>query len=132
MSDDIKEEQWLANILTAAQGGSDYYELDPIIRKEFYYYDIIQALKNGGGGGGGTSDYSQLTNKPKINNVELAGNKNLDDIGAASASDMADEQAKTTGMTEGGSNYITVGGKRVYVDSNPPTGARIGDLWIGG
>ena len=42
------------------------------------------------------------------------------------------EQAKTTGMTEGGSNYITVGGRRVYVDSNPPTGARTGDLWIGG
>ena len=43
-----------------------------------------------------------------------------------------DEQAKTTGMTEGGSNYITVGGIRVYVDSNPPTGANVGDLWIGG
>ena len=42
------------------------------------------------------------------------------------------EQAKTTGMSEGGSNYITVGGRRVYVDSNPPTGARTGDLWIGG
>lgn len=36
----------------------------------------------GGGGGGGTSDYSQLSNKPKINNVELDGNKSLADIGA--------------------------------------------------
>ena len=42
------------------------------------------------------------------------------------------EQAKTTGMTEGGSNYITVGGKRVYVSATAPTGARTGDLWIGG
>lgn len=42
------------------------------------------------------------------------------------------EQAKTVGMSEGGSNYITVGGRRVYVDSNPPTGARTGDLWMGG
>lgn len=42
------------------------------------------------------------------------------------------EQSKTTGMSAGGSNYITVGGRRVYVDSNPPTGARTGDLWIGG
>lgn len=32
------------------------------------------------------------------------------------------EQAKTTGMSEGGSNYITVGGIRVYVSATPPTG----------
>lgn len=32
------------------------------------------------------------------------------------------EQAKTTGMTEGGSNYITVGGIRVYVSATAPTG----------
>lgn len=42
------------------------------------------------------------------------------------------EQAKTTGMTEGGSNYITVGGIRVYISATAPTGARTGDLWIGG
>lgn len=32
------------------------------------------------------------------------------------------EQAKTTGMTEGGSNYITIGGIRVYVSATAPTG----------
>lgn len=32
------------------------------------------------------------------------------------------EQQKTTGMTEGGSNYITVGGIRVYVSATAPTG----------
>ena len=42
------------------------------------------------------------------------------------------EQQKTTGMTEGGSNYITVNGIRVYVSATAPTGARTGDLWIGG
>lgn len=46
--------------------------------------------------------------------------------------DILSEQAKTTGMTEGGSNYITVGGIRVYVSATAPTGARTGDLWIGG
>lgn len=40
-------------------------------------YDII----NGGGGGGGTSDYEQLSNLPKINNVELKGNKSLNALG---------------------------------------------------
>ena len=47
-------------------------------------YDII----NGGGGGGGTTDYEQLSNLPKINSVELKGNKSLADIGAASSSDL--------------------------------------------
>ena len=33
------------------------------------------------GGSGGTSDYKELENKPKINNVELTGNKTLSDLG---------------------------------------------------
>lgn len=33
------------------------------------------------GGSGGTSDYSNLSNKPKINNVELSGNKTTSDLG---------------------------------------------------
>lgn len=32
-------------------------------------------------GGGGTTDYTQLTNKPQINSVELSGNKSLEDLG---------------------------------------------------
>ena len=32
------------------------------------------------GSGGGTSDYSALSNKPKINNVELSGNKSFNDL----------------------------------------------------
>lgn len=32
-------------------------------------------------GGGGTTDYTQLTNKPQINSVELSGNKSLSDLG---------------------------------------------------
>lgn len=39
--------------------------------------------------GGGTSDYTQLTNKPQINSVELTGNKSLSDIGAQPAGDYA-------------------------------------------
>lgn len=34
-----------------------------------------------GGGEGGTSDYLDLENKPKINNVELNGDKSLEDLG---------------------------------------------------
>lgn len=32
-------------------------------------------------GGGGTGDYNQLVNKPRINNIELQGNKSLTDLG---------------------------------------------------
>lgn len=32
-------------------------------------------------GSGGTTDYTQLTNKPQINSVELSGNKSLEDLG---------------------------------------------------
>lgn len=35
-------------------------------------------------GGGGTTDYRALTNKPKINNVELSGDKTLDNLGIQS------------------------------------------------
>lgn len=54
--------------------------------------DIITAalavsMSGGGGGGTGTDDYNDLTNKPKINGVALAGNKSLSDIGAAAASE---------------------------------------------
>ena len=41
-----------------------------------------------GQGGSGSSDYSDLTNKPSINNVTLSGNKSLSDLGAAAASDI--------------------------------------------
>lgn len=34
----------------------------------------------GSGGGGGTSDYSELENKPKINGIELDGNKSSQDL----------------------------------------------------
>lgn len=54
-------------------------------------YQIVNDLEasGGGGGGGGTSDYSDLTNKPKINSVTLSGNKSSSDLGLASADALA-------------------------------------------
>lgn len=43
---------------------------------------VIALIKNMGGSGG-TSDYSQLSNKPQIEGVELNGNKSLADLGYA-------------------------------------------------
>lgn len=39
----------------------------------------------GGGGGGGTDDYNALRNRPSINNVLLAGNKTLAQLGITAA-----------------------------------------------
>lgn len=50
------------------------------------------------GSGGGTTDYVDLSNKPKINNVELNGNKTLDELGI---------QPKGTYLTSIPSEYIT-------------------------
>ena len=41
---------------------------------------MISLLKPASGGGGGTDSYSDLTNKPKINNVTLSGNKTSSDL----------------------------------------------------
>lgn len=38
--------------------------------------NVTKNIPSGGGGGGGVSDYSQLTGKPKINNVELSSGNN--------------------------------------------------------
>ena len=51
---------------------------------------------------------------------------------ATNENNISTEQTKTTGMTAGGTDYITVNGIRVYVSATAPTGARTGDLWIGG
>ena len=90
-------------------------------------YEELKAKKIGGAASGGfTPTEQQLA---AINSgitstdvAQIATNEN----------NILSEQAKTTGMSEGGSNYITVGGIRVYVSATAPTGARTGDLWIGG
>ena len=41
------------------------------------------------GSGEGTTDYTALSNKPKINNVELTGNKTLDQLGIQAKGDYA-------------------------------------------
>ena len=66
-------------------------------------------INSTGGGGGGTSNYNALTNKPKINNVELNGNKTLNDLGIQPAGNYALESeipTKTSDLTND-SGFIT-------------------------
>ena len=69
----------------------------------------ILTINSTGGGSGGTSNYNALTNKPKINNVELNGNKTLNDLGIQPAGNYALESempTKTSDLTND-SGFIT-------------------------
>ena len=58
--------------------------------------------------------------------------KKLDERSRVDENNILSEQAKTTGMTEGGSNYITLGGIRFYVSSTTPTGTiPVGSIGVG-
>ena len=146
-----REEQYLSAIagVTAA---TDIPPV-PLTRVEKYLNKIVE--NGGGGGGGGTTDYNDLSNKPKLNNTELAGNLSLADVGAQAAldtdqmaavnsgitseklgnveNDISTIQGKLTAHTAGGSNYDVINGIRVYVSATAPTGdIPTGSLWIGG
>lgn len=94
-----------------------------------YYFDgtTWTEIPNTGGGGSG---FTPTTEQLAAMNSGITA-EDVTQIGT-NENNISSEQAKTTGMTEGGSNYITVGGIRVYVSATAPTGARTGDLWIGG
>lgn len=144
-----REEQYLSAI--AGVTSSSDIPPKPLTRVEEYLNRIVE--NGGGGGGGGTTNYNELSNRPQIENKTLEGNMSLSDLGAQAALD-ADQmaaansgitaeklgavendiltlQGKTTGMDAGGSNYISVNGHKIFVDSSTPTGASTGDLWFG-
>ena len=146
-----RDEQYLSAI--AGVTSSSDIPPKPLTRVEKYLNRIVE--NGGGGGGGGTTDYNDLSNKPKLNSVELSGNVSLGDIGAQAALDtdqmaavnsginseklgtvennISSLQEKVVAHTAGGSNYDTINGIRVYVSSTAPTGdIPTGSLWIGG
>ena len=109
-------------------------EVNTIIREldtnKYYYFDGTDwnEIPNTGGGGGGGFTPTQ-TQLDAMNSGITSGG--VEQIGT-NTNNISSLQGKTTGMSEGGSNYITVNGIRVYVSATAPTGARTGDLWIGG
>ena len=54
-----------------------------------YVIQPDKTLKEQGSETSKTSDYNDLENKPKINNIELSGNKTLDELGVQPAGDYA-------------------------------------------
>lgn len=77
------------------------------------------------GGATGTSDYTELENKPKINNVELVGNKTTSDLGI-------NEMPISDGAAVGSILTHTANGDawappKIQVEANP-IGPTVGDL----
>lgn len=69
-------------------------------------------------GGGGSSNYLNLSNKPKVNNVTLSGNKTLGDLGIVAVAGYGVEQAAAD--------------DRIYILKNGvPKMLRLGDLPLG-
>ena len=59
-------------------------------------YGILNSRIDEGSGDPGTGDYNSLTNKPKINGVELSGEKSLEDLGIQPAGDYLTEETDPT------------------------------------
>lgn len=64
--------------------------------------------KSVGGSGGGTYDYNDLNNKPSINQVELNGNKTLEELGIQEKGDYATKNEIPTknSQLENDTNYL--------------------------
>lgn len=76
----------------------------------------IDELKAGGGGTGGTTNYNNLSNKPKLNGVTLEGNKTLDQVGVL---------AKNQGTNNSG-KYLSIGSDGNVVPADAPSGGEGG------
>jgi hypothetical protein len=141
MMDEIKApkavttaEKYLAKI-----AGEDIACPAPVTTIEKYLAKIAKQ-----GGSGGTTDYTDLENKPKINNVELSGNKSSSDLGLqdtisdlaairSNASAGAGAAAKVTGITETGNDHIKMGnGINITFSATAPSNPSAGDIWFGG
>ena len=79
----------------------------------------IDELKASGGGSGtgtgGTTNYNNLSNKPKLNGVTLEGNKTLDQVGVL---------AKNQGSSNSG-KFLSVGSDGNVVPADAPSGGTV-------
>lgn len=67
-------------ILIATIDGTEYDKL-PQSRLEELLLELKEVIEAGGGGGGGTTNYNLLSNRPKVNDITLEGNKTGADLG---------------------------------------------------
>lgn len=81
----------------------------------------------GADGKDGTTNYNDLMNRPSIENVTLAGNKTLSDLGIASATDLSQTNTNLSAVTQtsnanttalNGFSFGTQGGKDGYTHND--------------
>ena len=88
-------------------------------------------ISSTGGGGGGTTDYSALSNKPKINSVELSGNKSLSDLGVPTTLAQLGDDSTHRVVTD--TEKSTWSGKStVSVNQVVSTGTKIATVTVNG
>lgn len=75
---------------------------------------VEELVKNGGSGG--TSDYEQLSKKPKINDHTLIGNKSAHDLGLATEEAVGAKSAKADIATEFSTETSYTAGNYVYYE----------------
>lgn len=98
-----REEAYLADI-----AGQDVtLPEEPLSRKEQYLAYIAE--NGGGGGGGGTTNFNQLTNRPKYNGVAMTGSTNIPQVKtytAGSGLSLAGTQFSVDTGTIATKNYV--------------------------
>lgn len=120
----VKEDGTTINIADALAGNAqpvteskekiEYYQMisGRFVKEDGTVVNIADEIANGnigGGGGGGTSNYNDLTNKPKINGVELSGNKTSSDLKISSETTQVDHGTADTTFELPANQYHTWG-----------------------
>lgn len=118
----VKEDGTTINIADALAGNAqpvteskekiEYYQMisGRFVKEDGSVINIADEIANGNiGGGGGTSDYNALTNKPKINGVEVSGNKTSADYKISSETTQVDHGTSNTTFELPPNQYHTWG-----------------------
>lgn len=96
--------------------------------------DIDMTIDDVFANGGGSSNYNDLTNKPRINNTELIGNKTDTDLGLATKTELNAKQDVITGGNgiDVSNDVVSVNnGTYLIFDSNGKLGVNAYGLGIG-
>lgn len=120
----VREDGTIINIADALAGNAqpvteskekiEYYQMisGRFVKEDGTVVNIADEIANGNIGGGsstGTTNYNDLTNKPKINGVELSGNKTSSDLKISSETTQVDHGTSDTTFELPPNQYHTWG-----------------------
>lgn len=126
VSSDVTAMTGYAKAQTAADvSASD--SLNVAVGKIEYKVDVKQNEVLGSWTAGTATSHSTPTGTDTV----LQALQKIDNNQRNDENNISSLQGKTVGMDAGGSNYISVNGHKIFVDSSTPTGASTGDLWFG-